>query len=80
MLFGIGSFLLALALIGIKSSLNFTAVFYCFCKSTSFFSFVLEKTFSIPENILVFSGIVLIPGEEITRRIFQGIHPGLDFW
>lgn len=80
MLFGIGSFLLALALIGIKSSLNFTAVFYCFCKSTSFFSFVLEKKFSIPENILVFSRIVLIPGEEITSRIYQGIHPRLDFW
>ena len=85
MRFSTGRFSLALALIGRQlqcNKLNFAALFCCFCENTSFFSvhliFVLEQTFSIPEIILVFSGIVLpstyqkLPGESAETRILGG--------
>ena len=43
--------------------LNFTTLYCCFCKKTSFSQasliFVLEQPFSDPETVLVFSRIVL---------------------
>ena len=60
-------FLLALALIGVNSACNFAALSIAFKRKLPFFLvhlvFVLEKTFSIPKSILVFSGIVLLKGQ-----------------